>query len=236
MNKRILTLLSLCLFFAVPLPQVARATYILPPVSNTQGYINSLIQSYNALVGPNPSDNIKGFFSLYHAISNTFEVIVMKSDNTSSVVVLNFTPIGGNTPGVIMDYNDTFLSAYKLFDFQAGNDSLRGITIEYTNTIIPITLAYTVNMTDITGDYMTNSLLVAQSLYRADLRSIPQAISNQPSFSHDLSTCIFAGICGIIGFGIGIVTGVWYIYEKLVRPKPPQKKSRLRRKTPEPNN
>src|SRR6266566_6656278 len=119
MKSKFLTILLLMLVCVVLPTQKASGTYTLPPPSNTRMYVDNLISSYNALVPSNAPnfDGIKGYYALYHAIGNTFKVLVMRCDNTTQVVVLNFVPIGGNDPIVVMDDNDTFVGAYKLFDF-----------------------------------------------------------------------------------------------------------------------
>jgi hypothetical protein len=182
MRSKFLTILPLVLVCIVLPTQRASGTYTLSPATNTEGYVDNLISSYNALVPSNAPnfDSIKGYYALYHAIGNTFEVLVMRSDNTTQVVVLNFIPIGGNDPIVIMDGNDTFVGAYKLFDFQAGNDAVERITFSYQNTNVAITLAYSVDWSDITGAYMVNSKNAAEYLYHSDVSRIPQSPNQVP--------------------------------------------------------
>jgi hypothetical protein len=234
MNHRILSTFLLSLFIVI---QPAQATYTLPPITQVQSYVNNLLSSYNALVPSNQPnfDSIKGYFSLYEPIGTTFRVIVMQSTNTSTgFVTLNFLHSGSYEPIFTMDYTHTFDKAVTpgVISLAGEYTILEDITINYTNTITHINLAFGIRSSDITSDNGTNSKNAAQFLFNSDAASIPKSnpSPNQPSFSHDLSTCIFAGVCGIIGFGIGIVTGVWYIYEKIFRPKHPAKKPRLQEK------
>lgn len=211
MNSNFLTILLLFLVSISYPSQRVSGSYTLPAASYVQGYVDNLISSYNAFVPSSEGnfDSIKGYFTLYHAIGDTFRVIVMRSDNTSSFLVLNFEAIGGNDPTVILDTNDTFLGSYKLVDLAGEYVRIVDITFLYANTAIPIRLAMSVNSSDFAGDYMTNSLHAAQLLYNSDARSIPlnpNPISNQPQQNiGDLVLKLIVTVFGSVGTFVLVV-------------------------------
>jgi hypothetical protein len=156
---------------------------VLPPPSNTQGYVNNLIDSYNALIdNTNASfDSVKGHFALYHAIGNTFKVIIMQTaPNSPGYLTLIFVPVGGNAPNVTMNYNDTFAGLYSL-SIPGEYIVIEHIVINFTNSIVQVNLAFGIASTDVTGDYMTNSKNAAEYLYHSDLSTIPKPTPSQPS-------------------------------------------------------
>jgi hypothetical protein len=210
------------------------AVNVLPPRSDTQGYVNNLIGSYNALVDSNnPSfDRIKANFALYHAIGNTFSIIIMQTaTNVSGYVTLIFVPIGGNEPNVTMDYNDTFAGQFPL-SIPGEYIVFKHLTFNFTNTIIQIKLAFGISSNDITGNYMTNSKNAAQYLYNLDLHSIPQQSPNQPQ------NPVLAWLDSTTGHAVeamvGLVSGAIAIYQFVWRKKPKRLKSQSTKKSTKP--
>jgi hypothetical protein len=207
----------IALFLVGALPQQTSATNVLPSQSNTQGYVNNLISSYNALVDPSQPnfDSIKAYFGLYHAIGNTFNVVVEQTaTNVTGFVTLIFAPIGGNEPNVIMDYNHTFDEQFPL-SLPGEYVVFRNVRFNFSNTIIHVILAFGIRSTDMTGDYMTNSKNAAQYLYNSDLSTIPKPASNQPQ--NPVWTWLDS-FWGHVVEAVGFVSGVIAIYQFVLKP------------------
>ncbi len=235
MNKRILTLLLFSLFFAVPLPQVARATYTLPPANDTQGYVNNLIQSYNALVQSNYAkrpdfSTFKANFSLYYDIGNTFNAVVMASEpSISGFVVLTFFPIEGDAPKVTLDTNHTFAGLTGIA-CACENATLASLTfLNYNNTNRYINLALGMRSIDITSNGMANSLAMADYLYRFDSSRLTFPPSSNPNQTHGPTLGdLIVQYVGYILLGIVFIFGsVLAFVEFVVEPK---KRERFNRK------
>jgi hypothetical protein len=221
LNKRILSIVLLSVFVLSYPVQDARATYTLPPADDTQGYVDNLIQSYNALVQSNYArrpdfSTYTANFSLYHDTGNTFNAVVMQSDpSVSGFVILTFFPIAGDTPTVTLDTNHTFQGLTGIA-CACENVTLASLTfLDYNNTNRYINLAFGISSADITNNGMANSLAMADYLYRYDASRIiqhsPNLSSPQPSdpfgwfndspivkaIGNVLSIILFAGVIAV---------------------------------------
>jgi hypothetical protein len=221
-DYRILSILLIALFFIGNLPHQASAENVLPPQSNTQGYVNNLIDSYNALVNSHYArnsnfDTVKANFTLYHATGNTFKVIVLQSvANVSGYVTLVFIPIGGNQPAVIMDPIDNF--SQSGLGIAGENVTLEHLTFEFSNTITYYNVALGMKSTDITGDYMTYSTKAAKSLYQLDASTISQHTATPPSQTQnsDNPILIIGGlVVAVFIFVFGSLSGFFdFVFDK----------------------
>lgn len=171
---------ALVLLFVLVASNIERSAFganMLPPESDVKGYVDNMIQSYNALIGagaesPSFSD-VEEYYSLYHAVGNTFKVIVMAdAPNKTNITVMYFLAWGGNDPVVVMDSNH--VASQGGIDFSAY-DSVERISFEYNNTIFYPNLIWSVPTSDITGDYATNSKNAAQKVYSLDAKNVPAA-------------------------------------------------------------
>jgi hypothetical protein len=215
-------------------PRQTSAQNVLPPLNDSQGYINNLIDTYNTLVRINYASNpnfasMKVNFTLYHDIGYTFKVYVMQTaENVSGFLTLIFIPIGGNDPNIILDQNDTFAKLYPL-SIIGENITLEHLTFILTNTITQINIAYGLKSSDITGDYLANSYSTAKYLYRLDAGSIsqhPNPTANQPDFWTDpvswlehnplviVFGLVFGGIVGAVTFFRDSIRWVWHHLHK----------------------
>lgn len=181
---------------------------------------------------------------MYHAIGNTFHVIVMQSTNISGFVTMNFIPIGGNEPNITMDYIDTFDKAVTTHVFSMAGEFtvFEDVTINFSNTITKIDLALGLLSSDITGDNGTNSKNAAQKLYENDLARVPQPTAPTPpdQLQRDISwlvtnpfvilmVLVFGGILGFFQWGKGTIQWVRNHSSSERLKKPEKQKNRHRR-------
>jgi DNA-binding MarR family transcriptional regulator len=185
-------------------------------------YVKNLIDSYNGLVDeydePRPDFNIiKGYFSLYHDVGNSFKVIVIQTDPYhANQISLIFIPIRAEQPDVSMNYNDTFGTM-----FPNMSETLSFLTIQenlpftYNGTVVRQDLVLGIQAADVSGDYMTDSSVAANAIYQQDQSKVPTVSQTQTviqtmttsvqSIQNHFGYIILGAIGGVILLGIGIV-------------------------------
>jgi hypothetical protein len=147
-------------------------------------FVTTLIDSYNGLVDQydtsrNDFDAIKGYFTLYHDNSSSFNVTVMQSYSIyTDYLTLIFSPIKATQPQVTIDQTEAFLRLFPNASLTFGDPyylQKNFVATEYNGNIVRYYAIMEMPLSAFSpsSDYVTDANQIAQYMYNQDQSQVP---------------------------------------------------------------
>ena len=244
---RVAAIVALVVFLTAP--NLPRPTAAQTPWINQKAavsYASDLINDYNAFVDSEQATwanftSIQSHFSLYHALGDSFEVIVVKSttitinSNGTDVVGFIFMPIASPQPQIIVEQNETLEDLTNVNPFAVITRLLNSTavgSIEDTCEMSPLhygTAFYSCMMneptqvkylplvwvtsisTEVQNDTFASAKTAAQIIYRNDEIS---TIPPPPTLADEVFGFIKTYIYGVLFAVVSFLASVIYLREK----------------------
>lgn len=192
---------SYTLTYVYTVPSTVRA--LLPGLGVMKRFVTTLIDSYNTLVDQNDKsrkdfDAIKGYFTLYHDKSSSFNVTVMQTyPYYTTYLTLIFNPIAAIQPNVTIDQTETFEGLFPNATLTFGFNyyvQRNFVATEYDGNIVRLYAIMNMPLSAFSSssDYVTDANQIAQSMYGQDQSQVSTVSQTQTSTSTTTKTSIIS--------------------------------------------
>jgi hypothetical protein len=174
--------------YVYTIPSTVKAQ--LPSLDVMKRFVTTLIDSYNGLVDQKDKtrkdfDTIKGYLTLYHDNSSSFNVTVMQTNSYyTNDLTLIFSPIETTQPNITINQTEAFLDLFPNATLTFGFDyyiQKNVVATEYDGNIVRLYAIMNMPLSAFSPskDYVTDANQIAESMYSEDHRQIPTVSQTQ---------------------------------------------------------